>query len=274
MRNEAHHNLLLGLLGTLEADPDFYGPSVYFAAALDRGEAVAVAVMTPPRQAGVSLCEDEAAMATLARDVFEYRRETPGVIGPAREARWFAEAWSAVSGDRYAVNLAERCYKLVRVEPPAGVSGGMRRATEADIDLLTDWRMAFMDEAVPFERTSREETRREVLAGLRFSPEERGTFFWEDGGEPVAMVAYGSPTPNSLRIGPVYTPPRSRRRGYASACTAATCAYILASGKTFCTLFADLANPTSNRIYQAIGFEPVCDVDMYAFTPSAAQQGR
>jgi predicted GNAT family acetyltransferase len=79
------------------------------------------------------------------------------------------------------------------------------------------------------------------------------------------MASYGGPTPNGLRIGSVYTPPEYRRRGYASACTAATCEFILASGRSFATLFTDLANPTSNRIYQAIGFEPVCDAVQYGF---------
>jgi predicted GNAT family acetyltransferase len=68
-----------------------------------------------------------------------------------------------------------------------------------------------------------------------------------------------------MRIGPVYTPPEHRRQGYASACTAAACVQVLDSGKSFVTLFADLANATSNHVYQAIGFEPVCDAQMIRF---------
>ena len=30
-------------------------------------------------------------------------------------------------------------------------------------------------------------------------------------------------------------------------------------------LFTDIANPTSNKIYQAIGYEPVIDIDQWSF---------
>jgi hypothetical protein len=81
----------------------------------------------------------------------------------------------------------------------------------------------------------------------------------------VSVVGAGGETPNGIRIGPVYTPPEVRNRGYASALTAAASADQLARGRRFCFLFTDLANPTSNKIYQAIGYEPVCDMDQYRF---------
>src|SRR5439155_3737276 len=92
-----------------------------------------------------------------------------------------------------------------------------------------------------------------------------GFVLWEDNDEPVSLAGWGGPTPNGIRIGPVYTPPEYRRRGYASALTAAVSAEQLASGCRFCFLYTDLANPTSNRIYANIGYEPVCDSVDYAF---------
>ncbi len=92
---------------------------------------------------------------------------------------------------------------------------------------------------------------------------------WEDDGRPVSLAGYGSPTPHSMRIGPVYTPAAFRGRGYASAATAAVSQHLLDGGRRFCTLFTDLANPTSNKIYRQIGFEPVCDVDQYRFEAPA-----
>jgi hypothetical protein len=74
--------------------------------------------------------------------------------------------------------------------------------------------------------------------------------------------------PNGIRIGPVYTPPELRRRGYASAVTAATSQAELDKGRRFIFLFTDLANPTANKIYQAIGYEPVIDVDQLTFVPT------
>lgn len=90
---------------------------------------------------------------------------------------------------------------------------------------------------------------------------------WEDG-EPVSLAGWGGMTPNGVRVGPVYTPPGHRPRGYGSAITAAVSAERLASGRRFCCLYTDLANPTSNRIYLDIGYEPVCDCVDYAFEPA------
>ena len=64
------------------------------------------------------------------------------------------------------------------------------------------------------------------------------------------------------------TPRRSvGGRGYASAITAALSTQLLASGRRFCFLYTDLANPTSNRIYRAIGYEHVCDAAEIVFEP-------
>ncbi|MBA3402395.1 MAG: GNAT family N-acetyltransferase [Actinobacteria bacterium] len=79
------------------------------------------------------------------------------------------------------------------------------------------------------------------------------------------LAGWGGKTPNGIRLGPVYTPPERRRRGYASALTAAVSAERLAAGRQFCFLYTDLDNPTSNKIYTNIGYEPVCDSVEYAF---------
>ena len=42
---------------------------------------------------------------------------------------------------------------------------------------------------------------------------------------------------------------------------------LLNEGYRHCFLFTDLANPTSNKIYKAIGYEQVCDMDEYGFGP-------
>lgn len=80
---------------------------------------------------------------------------------------------------------------------------------------------------------------------------------WEDGGEPVSYAARSRPTPTGMAINAVYTPKALRGKGYATSCVAALCHEILAAGKRFCTLFADVENPTVNGIYQRLGFEPL-----------------
>ena len=90
---------------------------------------------------------------------------------------------------------------------------------------------------------------------------------WEDGGEAVSVSGWGGPTPNGIRIGPVYTPPALRGRGYATALVAELSQALLDEGRSFCFLFTDLANPTSNAIYERIGYVRVCESAMVAFEP-------
>jgi predicted GNAT family acetyltransferase len=41
--------------------------------------------------------------------------------------------------------------------------------------------------------------------------------------------------------------------------------HLLDSGLRLCFLYTDLTNPLSNRIYQRIGYRPVCEVVDYMF---------
>ncbi|MEO7230190.1 MAG: GNAT family N-acetyltransferase, partial [Candidatus Limnocylindrales bacterium] len=160
--------------------------------------------------------------------------------------------------------MAERAFRLSRVVPPAPVPGAWRLAAERDRALLGAWILAFYREALPDDDTlpDIEQTVSRWIVGVG-----RVVYLWEVDGRVVSMVGAGSPTPNGIRIGPVYTPPEDRQRGYASALTAAASQDQLDQGRRFCFLFTNLANPTSNHIYQAIGYEPVTDIDMYRFDP-------
>ena len=123
---------------------------------------------------------------------------------------------------------------LEKVVPVVSVSGRLRRATEADLKLLTGWFMPFAKEAL---------------------------------GEDIGRQGAGRsrPTPNGTTVNYVFTPPEHRNRGYASACVAALSQLLLDKGYRYCFLSTDLANPTSNKVYRAVGYEPVCDFDEYEF---------
>jgi predicted GNAT family acetyltransferase len=89
--------------------------------------------------------------------------------------------------------------------------------------------------------------------------------------EPVSFLGVTAPLGGVVRIGPVYTPPEHRARGYASALVAAVSQAALDDGVMICSLYTDLANPTANRIYAAVGYRPVGDFTIYAF--AAPQPG-
>ena len=61
------------------------------------------------------------------------------------------------------------------------------------------------------------------------------------------------------RVAPVYTPREHHGRGYAGAAVAQVSRMLRDRGGRVC-LFTDQANPTSNRIYQALGYRPVVDM--------------
>jgi hypothetical protein len=226
------------------------------------GAVVAAAVMTPPYRPVLSLADSAEALALIAQDLLAFRPDLPGVTGPKPVSRQFAELWQALTGRAYRLSMAERIYQLTRVKPPAGVPGRMRRAAEGDRPLLHDWLTAFNLEA--FGESDPEVVGRAMDNMLTLPPEMTGTYLWEDPG-PVSLTRYSGPTPHGMRIGPVYTPLELRGRGYASACVAATSQWLLDQGRRFCFLFTDLSNPTSNKIYQNVGYEAVCDADEYRF---------
>jgi uncharacterized protein len=264
---EAEHNLLLGLAGRLTTNPNLFGPEPYFVCVTRGSAVVAAALRTPPHDLVLSEAEDPAAIEPLAEDVADAFDELPGVLGPKDLSLRFAQVWRRP----FALGTSQRIYLAATARPPTDVPGSARRADTADRHLLIHWLEGFQQDVEGSTTT----TARAGLRGLR-SPEdivddyltrggnEGGLYVWEDG-EPVSVCGCGSPTPSGIRVGPVYTPPQLRARGYASAVTADVTARKLASGRRFCFLFTDLANPTSNRIYQRIGYEPVTDVDEYRF---------
>ncbi len=90
--------------------------------------------------------------------------------------------------------------------------------------------------------------------------EQGRVWFWEDvDGHRVHLTAANPPAFGVARIGPVYTPKEQRGRGYASAAVAAVSQLLLDDGAQVC-LFTDQANPTSNKIYEALGYRPVVDL--------------
>ena len=159
--------------------------------------------------------------------------------------------------------MRQGIYALDLVVPPAVPRGRPRPATPEDRPLLVRWWGEFGAEALGSLEQDEEQNGRTV--DHKLATPGNGIALWEFDGEPVCAVGYGSPTPTGVRIGPVYTPPQHRGRGYASALTADVSAEQLAAGRSFCFLYTDLANPTSNKIYAAIGYRRVCDSIQYAF---------
>jgi len=164
----------------------------------------------------------------------------------------FLTAWSTSAGGSGSPMRRERLFRLEALVPPdPGPAGVARVADQSDTELLVAWFDAFAREA----GTVAARIDRAVADRLS----HHGLTFWEFGGQPVAMAGLTRTVAGVVRVGPVYTPPAQRRRGYGGAVTAAVSQAALTAGATEVVLFTDLANPTSNAIYQRLGYRPVED---------------
>ncbi|HEV7605691.1 MAG TPA: GNAT family N-acetyltransferase [Candidatus Limnocylindrales bacterium] len=258
---EAEHNLILGICSNLRDDPGAFKSAPYLAVVASRDRVVAAALQTPPFQLVLSEVDDPGAIEALAADLVH--RDLPGALGPVEAVQAFVEARTALGGPQARLRFSERIFRLRRVIPPRPVSGTARVAGPADRDVVVAWIPAFLREALGHDDPDEAE---DLVAGW-LSGRGRRLHLWEDG-TVVSLAGVGSATPNGVRIGPVYTPPESRGRGYASALVAAVSQAELDAGRTFCFLFTDQSNATSNHIYETIGYERVRDVDAYRFEPS------
>jgi predicted GNAT family acetyltransferase len=251
LADEARHNLILGLAGTLRDQPGLYPEHALWVVAGD-DEIAAAALRTPPYRL-VLAGGDQEALAALAAAI----DELPGVVAAVPEAHEFAAAWRQKTGAAVRQGFAQGIYKLERVVPPRPAGGGSRAAGTDDRELLVEWLRAFSVEALLDETDA---ARLHRIVDQRLGPRpDSGFALWEDGDRPVSLTGFGSSTPNGTRIGPVYTPPEFRGRGYASALVADVSQARLDAGKRFCFLYTNLANPTSNKIYADLGYERVCD---------------
>jgi predicted GNAT family acetyltransferase len=220
------------------------------------GSVVGAAVWTPPYPLVVGPMEPDAARALGDWAALAATPPTR-VTGPVEVAPVVARALGGGT-----TRMRERLLVLGELEPPAPVAGRARPATEDDVDLLVTFLTQFGEDAL---LPPLPDVRESVLARLPV------TRLWEVDGEVVAMagrapvVRTGSGA--ACRIGPVFTRRDRRGRGYASAVTAAVTAEAQAEADVV-LLYTDAANPTSNGVYERLGYRAVAEVVELAITPA------
>ena len=263
VEHEAENCLLLGLIETLAQGDSIHKGNNYFAALECDGVIAGAALMTPPSGPVISRLDDPDLIAALVDDLLPRRGDLPTIFGPVKSSHAFAVRWAKLTGQSMALALNERIFQIAAVIPPKPAPGRWRTTTRADLDLLARLIHDFRLEA--FEAEAERSGRDIEIVSTRLRGAASGYFIWENG--PVVCVAgYANPTPHGVVIGPVYTPPEHRGRGYASALTAALVQELLDHGRSFACLFTVLDNPIPNHVYRKIGFTPVVDVDQWKFT--------
>jgi GNAT superfamily N-acetyltransferase len=220
----------------------------------NNSDVIGAAMQTPQYPLSCNAIPVESVDVVVA-ELARVRPELNGVRGGRDSALAFTKAWRAVTGRTDTATTEERLYRLGTLQPPSGVAGLHRRADGSDRGILVDWVERFFVETFGHQRND--------AAGEEFldAADQKGDHFvlWVVDGAPVSMAMLRAPAFGVARIGPVFTPADGRGWGYGSAVTAAAADLALGNGVDDVVLFADLANPVSNAIYQRIGFEPVSD---------------
>lgn len=260
-RNEALTNLMLGILARIEREPGCY-ETVYYVTILSSKQVILVALMIVPYKLQVYSEYDDCneAIELLVSDLLESGLIVPGVLGPKRISKKTAELWAERTGGVSELIMPMRVYELRRVNTSLIGEGSIRLATEDDLDFLVEGIVTLEQEISPNQRPDVGACYTAALNGIR----RESLFVWEVGGEVVSMATKARPTQRSVSVNMVYTPERFRNKGYATSCVASLSQKLLDDGYQSCTLFTNLRNPTSNSIYQKIGYQPVGDMDDYA----------
>ncbi|MEU6476156.1 GNAT family N-acetyltransferase [Streptomyces sp. NPDC047017] len=230
----------------------------------DGGHGVAAAFLrTPPHPLVLTPLTGEQADA-LAGQLSA--REVPGAgltgVNADRDtAAAFAAAWQRRTGAASSLGKRLRLYRLAGLTVPSPEPPGRARtAGAADGELLARWYVEFCaGVGEPAARDPEEWADERVVRA--------DILLWElPDGTPVAMAGRSPLVAGQVRVNAVYTPAHLRRRGYAGAVTAEASRAALAAGAAEVLLFTDLANPTSNALYQRIGYRPVSDFAVHGFS--------
>lgn len=258
---EVINALILGLALRLAENPKNTG--TIFRSVHDELGVIAVTMQTPGRAVIVSAHRSNVtdAFSMIVADYYQNHLSPIGVVGPTPAAQRFAQLWQVVSGEEPQLFQNQRIYQCQQVNDLELAPGKLRKAYKKEIPMLIDWSKEF------YTILAENPTDAELEKSLHNDIEEGTLYVWTDGNQAVSMLKKNRPTTNTITISYVFTPQELRSRGYATAAVHALTEELLNSGYRACTLYTDLSNPTSNRIYQTIGYQPVADSDHYVFSP-------
>lgn len=237
-QTEAINGLMFGICFQLRKNVFKYGSQPLFAIVEDNSGIHLAALMTPPHKLALCAAGNASAQCidALVHGLLEQSWHIPAVLAEKKIAEMFADAWTKYQNCRVREGMKQAVHELSTVRPIKYASGSIRQATSEDMDIAQAWGYV-VEQAIS----------------------DGNLFLWFDS-VPVSMAAKIRPTPHGESVSFVYTPPEFRGRGYATSLVAALSQKILDSGKQFCCLYTDLANPTSNSIYRKIGYVPVAKV--------------
>lgn len=265
LAREAENNLLLSILNSLKENIHRYGKEMPLLFSLtDLDDVKLIALRTPPHDIIISYVDDLNSIEVLVEELLKRNENPPGVLSFKEAADKFTELWCEKNSLKPNLFRKERIYKLEKVSKDTLGTKKFSVASKTHQTIVLKWTEEMLKEALI---DSTEEDIEQTTNQLKKEFEENKSkiFLLFDNKEPVSMVREAGRTPNGVFVNLVYTPPSLRRKGYATECVAKLSKQLLEEGNKYCFLFTDLSNPTSNSIYQKIGYRPIIDENHYKF---------
>lgn len=267
LHQEVVNGLALGVCNALQRGPGRpgrrRGSAAWLAVVRDEAGEVGLTAVSLNRRLvlATNLAAPETAVSALIHHMQTEGVAPINVRGPAAASDAFAHQWATVTGQPPRPGMQQGVYELQQVADglvaEAETNGRLRLATADDYYLVRDWAQQFQHEAVG------DDDREAAHLMVAQFVQNQELYLWEESGQPVTMAAKLRPTPHGIAVGMVFTPSDKRRHGYACRCVATLSQQLLDEGRQFCTLLTDLSNPTSNRLYQRIGYRHVADLHEY-----------
>ncbi|MFL0488121.1 MULTISPECIES: GNAT family N-acetyltransferase [unclassified Bacillus (in: firmicutes)] len=246
-KNEQENNLILGLLQMVQ-EPIFMG-------AAKQGEEMVVFLQTEEKkQIIVANAEiSGVAIKVLAKELTKVYPDIPGLIGNKKIVQKLAEEIAMLENKKTNVAMEQGIYELKQVKKKWNGDGIFREVSSDELPLIEQWIYQFCEDVkLPTTKEEAKQTAHTLINNSRL-------FGLEVDGKLVSVAAKTRPTNNNITVNFVYTPKEARKKGYASNCVAALSQHLLDEGYKTTTLYTDLANPTSNKIYKEIGYEQIME---------------
>ncbi|ADY22705.1 GNAT family N-acetyltransferase [Bacillus paranthracis] len=247
-KNEQENNLILGVLQMVH-QPIFMGIA-------KQGEEIAVVFLQTEEKKQIIVATSEisgVAIKELAKELTKIYPDIPGLIGDKKVVQHLAEEIAVLENKKTNVVMEQGVYELKEVKKKPGKDGFFREVSSDELTLIEQWIYQFCEDVnLPTTKEEAKQTAHTLITNHRL-------FGLEVDGKLVSVAAQTRPTKNNITVNFVYTPKEERKKGYASNCVAALSQRMLDEGYKTTTLYTDLANPTSNKIYQEIGYEQIAE---------------
>jgi uncharacterized protein len=248
-KDEARYSLLYGII----LDPDVFGQHLM----LHFGhEALALQTSLTRPLIVTDLTLNQA--RELAKWLDQHP-EISEIVGTKETINLILDNLRSNSGNYPELIMDQRIYLLEKDKfNRPDIKHNIRHATPKDLPLVTEWFYQFMHDALAMPNPDRTKIKPMALKRI----EKNEVYLLVKDGNPVSMACSNRPTPNGITVNGVFTPIEQRGCGYATEAVALLSQKLLQIYQ-FCCLYTDLSNPTSNKIYTTIGYQPICDSLQY-----------